>query len=118
MLRRFSRTALLVALFAGAALAADISGAWDFNVETSQGSGSPSFVFNQDGEKLTETYTGLLGKADLTGTVKGDQVDFTFEAPNVDGKVHYKGTLESATRMKGECEYGDLGKGTFTATKK
>ena len=54
----------------------------------------------------------------LRGTVKGDQVDFTFEAPNVDGKVHYKETLEGATRMKGECEYGDLGKGTFTATKK
>ena len=118
MLRYFSRTALLLALFAAAAFAADISGTWDFAVETSQGSGSPSFVFKQDGEKLTGKYTGLLGKAELTGTVKGDQVDFTFEAPNVDGKVHYKGTLESATRMKGECEYGDMGKGTFTGTKK
>src|SRR3989442_10966580 len=102
MLRRFSRTALLVVLFAAATLAADISGTWEFTVETSQGSGSPSFTFKQDGEKLTGTYSGLLGKAELSGTVKGNQVEFSFEAPNA-GKVTYKGTLEGATRMKGDC---------------
>ena len=86
MLRRFSRTALLLTLFAAAAPVADISGAWDFNVETSQGSGDPSFVFKQDGEKLTGTYTGLLGSAELTGTVKGDHIEFSFESTVQDQK--------------------------------
>ena len=110
-------TAIAVAL-SFAMLAADISGTWEFTVETSQGSGSPSFEFKQDGEKLTGTYSGMFGKAPISGTVKGDQVEFTFEVSNVDGKVRYKGTLDGATRMKGDVEYGDVGKGTFTAKKK
>src|SRR5215472_1100968 len=118
MLFRISRLPLAVLTLAYAALAADISGTWEFTVETAQGSGSPSFEFKQTGEKLTGTYNGMFGKAEIAGTVKGDQIEFTFDAPNVDGKVRYKGTLESPTRMKGECEYGDVGKGTFTATKK
>ena len=118
MLRRTVYAAILAVALSSAALAADISGAWEFTVETAQGSGSPSFDFKQDGEKLTGTYSGMFGKAPISGTVKGDQVEFTFEVPNVDGKVRYKGTLESGNRMKGDVEYGDVGKGTFTAKKK
>jgi hypothetical protein len=118
MLYRALRIALPAIVLACAALAADISGSWEFTVNTSQGSGSPSFEFKQEGEKLTGTYSGLFGKAPISGTVKGDEVEFTFEVPNVDGKVRYKGTLEGSTNMKGEVEYGDVGKGTFTAKKK
>jgi len=118
MLNRTLRMALPAMLLAFAAFAADISGTWEFNVETSQGSGSPTFEFKQDGEKLSGTYSGMFGKAPISGTVKGDAVEFTFEVPNLDGKVHYKGTLDGATRMKGEVEYGDVGTGTFTAKKK
>ena len=118
MLHRILRIALPAMALACATLAADISGSWEFTVNTSQGSGSPSFEFKQDGEKLTGTYSGLFGKAPISGTVKGDEVEFTFEVPNVDGKVRYKGTLEGFTSMKGEVDYGDVGKGTFTAKKK
>ena len=118
MLLRVLRVAVAAMVLACAAFAADISGAWEFNVETPQGSGTPSFEFKQDGEKLSGTYSGMFGKAPLSGTVKGDQVDFTFEVPNVDGKVHYKGTIQSPASMKGDVEYGDVGKGTFTAKKK
>jgi hypothetical protein len=117
MLRRTLRIALPAIVLVCAALAADISGTWEFTVETSQGSGSPSFEFKQEGERLSGTYTGMFGKAAVSGTVKGDKVDFTFEAGNA-GKAHYNGTLESATSMKGEVEYGDVGKGTFTGKKK
>src|SRR5581483_5782578 len=34
------------------------------------------------------------------------------------GKITFKGTLDGATKMKGTAEYGQLGKGTFTAEKK
>ena len=116
---------LLIVLLAGLActpgLAAgfDISGAWAFNVETAAGSGTPSFVFTQEGEKLTGTYDGLLGKADVTGTVKGDQIDFkfNFSYSGQSGVAHYAGTIASATEMKGKVEIGDLGDGTWTATK-
>ena len=117
MLKRFSRVAVAAMALACAALAADITGSWEFAVETSQGSGTPSFEFKQDGETLTGTYSGQFGSAKLSGTVKGDQVDFTFDVPNV-GKAHYKGTLDGAARMKGKVEYGDLAEGMFTAKRK
>ena len=66
--------------------AVDISGKWQFTVDTDAGSGSPTFVFKQDGEKLSGTYSGLFGTAQLTGTVKGDAIEFSFEAAVQDQK--------------------------------
>jgi hypothetical protein len=123
MLYRMSKL-LLIALLAGLAclplLAYDISGNWEFNVDTAMGSGTPSFVFTQNGEKLTGTYSGLFGKADLTGTVKGDQVDFQFhfEYSGQSGVAHYTGTIESASKMKGNVQIGDLAEGDWTGTRK
>src|SRR5262249_21223455 len=89
------RTMTIAALMCAAAFAHDISGKWTFNVETSAGSGTPTFVFKQAGEKLTGTYNGTFGTAELTGTVKGDAIEFSFEASVGDqkGKVTYKGKI-------------------------
>lgn len=124
MLHRLFRVALPAVALACAALAADISGSWEFTVETFQGSVrrrlslGREFDFKQKGEKLSGTSSGRFRTAKLSGTVKGDQVEFTFELPDLDGKVHYRGIIEGATRMKGDVEYGDVAKGTFTAKKK
>jgi hypothetical protein len=111
---------LTLYLLSASAFAHDISGKWDFTVQLDAGSGTPSFVFKQIGEKLTGSYNGLLGSAELTGTVKGDAIEFSFQATLQDqkGKVVYKGTIASATQMKGEVDYAGLGKGTWTATRK
>ncbi len=108
----------LVLLFALASLtfAADISGKWSFDVVLDAGGGSPGFEFTQSGETLTGMYHGQLGDAKVTGTVKGDKVEFGFSIDS--GTVKYSGTLDGPTKMKGTVEYGELGKGTFTATKK
>ena len=113
------KLALLVIL-ALPALAHDVTGNWQFTVETEQGSGSPSFVFKQDGEKLTGTYEGLFGKANIAGTVKGNDIDFTIpvEYENRKMTVHYRGRIESDTTMKGDVELPGLGKGTWTGAKK
>jgi len=118
MSRLFAFAVLLC--LASAAFAHDISGNWEFSVDTAAGSGTPSFVFAQDGEKLTGTYTGLFGKADLTGTVKGDQIDFKFDFSysGESGVAHYTGTIKSATQMEGKVAFGELGEGTWTGTKK
>lgn len=109
------RTITLLLLSAALSFAADISGKWTFNVVLDAGSGSPTFEFKQTGEKLTGTYHGQFGEANLTGTVKGDKVEFTFGGDA--GTVTYAGTLDGATKMKGSCNYGDAGKGTFTGTR-
>ena len=111
------RVGLLFGALAFPGIAADITGNWEFKVKTPKRNGSPSFTFKQDGEKLSGTYSGLFGKAPIAGTVKNDRIDFSFKARFVGG-VHYTGMIDSPTTMTGEVEYGSLGSGTFTATKK
>ena len=113
------RLILALSLLTGSLFAADVSGNWDAQVDTSAGAGSPSFVLKQDGEKLSGTYSGALGQAQLTGTVKGEAIEFSFEvSPQGDKvKVIYKGTIKSATSMAGSMAIQGLGDGTWTATK-
>jgi hypothetical protein len=98
----------------------DISGTWSFQVESSAGSGSPTFTFKQDGEKLTGQYKGAFGEAPLTGTVKENKVDFTIKV-DVQGQqmtITYTGTVEKDGSMKGTAELGELGSATWTAKRK
>jgi len=113
------RTLTIAVLLCAAAFAHDISGKWTFNVETSAGSGTPTFVFKQAGEKLTGTYNGTFGTAELTGTVKGDSIEFSFEASVGDqkGKVTYKGKIAGEGKMSGDVDYAGLGQGSWTGTK-
>jgi hypothetical protein len=96
--------------------AADISGTWSAEVTLDAGSGTATFVLKQTGDALSGTYTGALGEAKVAGTVKGDQVEWTFENAEA-GKVTYTGKLDGS-KITGNVVYGQLGKGTFTATKK
>jgi hypothetical protein len=101
-------------------LGADISGTWDFTVNTDAGTGNPVFVFEQKGEKLSGTYKGLLGEAKVAGSVTGDKVAFSFEgeAGGERLKVEYSGAVEGPASMKGTVRFGSLGEGTWTAKKR
>ena len=101
------------------AQATNVTGEWAFNVQTDQGGGTPTITFKQDGEKLTGKYVGQLGNADLTGTVKGSAIHFTFtiDVQGQQAPVTYDGTVEKNT-MKGKLDIGGMVNGTFTATKK
>jgi hypothetical protein len=100
--------------------AANISGVWNFAVETSQGSGSPTFTFKQDGENLSGTYKGQFGEAPLTGTVKGADVKFTVKvnAQGQDLTITYAGKIDGKDSMKGSASFGEMGEGTWTAKRK
>ena len=106
---------------AGQAAKVDVTGVWIFTVESAAGKSNPTLTFKQDGEKLTGQYSSqLMGEAQLSGTVKGQAIDFTVSA-NVQGaqvELKYVGTVESKDAMKGTLSAGDLGGGTFTATRK
>jgi hypothetical protein len=106
----------VVALIAPAAQAPNMTGKWVFDVQTEAGAGSPTFEFKQDGEKLTGKYTGAFGSADLTGTVKGNDVKFSFSADAGGQAVTstYEGTLEGKDSIKGKLDIAGLGSGTFT----
>lgn len=114
--------AVAVILLASARLdaqATNVTGEWAFNVTTDQGGGTPTITFKQDGEKLTGKYNGQLGAADLTGTVKGNAIQFSFtvDMQGQQAPVNYKGTVEKNT-MTGTLDIAGMVNGTFTATKK
>lgn len=114
---------LLTTVLAIAATAAggqqNVTGTWKVTVESQAGTGNPTVVLKQEGEKLTGTYKGQLGEAPLEGTLKGNDITFSFKV-NVQGQdlqVDYVGTVEGGKTMKGKVKLGDFGEGTFTGTK-
>jgi hypothetical protein len=97
--------------------AANLTGTWNFTVETQAGSGSPTFAIKQDGETLTGTYKGQLGEGPINGTRKGDDVSITVKVnfQGQDFEVLYTGKVNADGTMKGKVKLGDLGEGDWTA---
>ena len=96
----------------------DVTGKWTFTVQTDAGTGTPTVTLKQDGEKLTGHYSSqTLGEADLTGSVKGQDIKFSFsaDAQGTSLNVTYSGTIEGKDAMKGNVDLGGLATGTFTA---
>jgi hypothetical protein len=110
--------AIAVLMIAPVAGAADVTGTWIMAVETGAGSGSPTFILVQKGEALSGSYKGQLGEAQVTGTVKGDDVtiEYTVGGQGQSIAVKYSGKTDGKT-MSGKVSLGQLGEGTFTGTK-
>jgi hypothetical protein len=115
--RRSSKTAATAVQAAGSRV--DVSGTWSFQVEVGGNSGTPTMTFKQDGEKLSGHYSGQLGEAPLTGTVKGTAIESAIDVSLEGNALHivYSGTVEKDS-MKGTVNFGDVGEGTFTAKRK
>ncbi len=102
----------LMALFALAASAADISGNWKGTAEGPNGAIERSFTFKQDGPKLTgETNSQFTGKSTIAdGKVEGDSISFSITA-SIQGnemKISYKGKVTGDT-IKLTSDFGGGG---------
>ena len=78
-------------------------------------------VLEQDGTELTGHYSSeTLGEADVTGSVSGNEVQFSFSASaqGFDVDVSYTGTLQDDGTLSGQISLGDLGGGTFTGKRR
>lgn len=111
---------LLIFLFIGFTATAQesvsVTGTWVMDVQTDAGSGSPTFVLKQDGEKISGTYTGQLGDSPVTGTIKGNVIHLEF---SIQGNlIRYDGTVSSSTEMSGKVDLAEMASGTFTGKKK
>jgi hypothetical protein len=59
-------------------------------------------VLKQDGEKITGTYHGMHGPADVTGTIKANDVTMSVTVQSLTKvTAHFSGKLTSATKMSG-----------------
>ena len=92
-----------------------LNGTWKLDVDLGGQGGTATFVLaeGKDGA-LTGTYSGAAGSAEVTGTVKGADVAFSFVAQAI--TVKYEGTYADG-KLSGKCSYGSLGQGTFSGTK-
>jgi len=116
-MKRLIATTLLI-LFAPLALAGHhLNGTWKLDVTLGDGpAGTATFELTEEaGGVLTGTYSGAAGAAEVSGTVNGADVEFSFDSTAA-GKVTYKGTFADG-RLSGTCDYGMAGKGTFDGGK-
>jgi hypothetical protein len=99
--------------------AVDVTGAWNMEVTTDQGTTTPSMTLEQHGDHVMGHYSSeTLGEADLEGSVTGNQVRLAFEA-ELQGQavpVVYVATVDENGVMSGTIDIaGGLATGTFTA---
>jgi hypothetical protein len=100
-------------------LAGDVSGTWAMEVRTATTKGTPTATLKQAGESLSGKYAGKFGESDITGTIKGNQIEFVVNVMMNGNKteIRYSGTVDSEEGMKGTVS-GGPGEGTWTAKKK
>jgi len=111
----------LVAVISIALLRAqtDATGTWDLTVVSRQGTATPSLTLQQSGEQLSGTYHGRFGDSKVTGTVRGDDIQFTvtLRFQDQDHVITYTGTVATDS-MKGTVQFGDRGSGTWSGKRR
>ena len=102
-----------------AAKATDVSGTWELNVESPMGSRASDAIFTQTGETLGGKMVSPRGEVPLTGTIKGDAVNFsiTVNAQGQTLQIDYTGTV-TGDAMSGTVVFGSFGDGKWTGKKK
>jgi hypothetical protein len=86
------------------AAAADVTGIWESTIRYPP-PGDPytaTYVLKQDAEKITGTYHGLHGPADVTGTIKANDVTLSVTVQSLTAvTARFSGEVISATKMSG-----------------
>ena len=106
----------------------DITGDWEMKTESPRGERTLTIHFEQDGEKLTVTMQGGMGRGgdqgsegEITaeGTIQGNKVEWSFtrNSPRGDFTIKYTGTVEGDT-MKGGVDRGQRGTAPWRAKRK
>jgi hypothetical protein len=109
---------LMSLIVAQVSRAADVTGTWIMTVQTSAGSGSPTFTLVQKGDAISGTYKGQLGEAPVTGSMSGNDMtlEFGIDAQGQSLTIKYTGKVDGKS-VSGNVSLGAFGSGTFTGTK-
>jgi len=97
----------------------DVTGSWDMTVEISGEAAHPSILLRQDGERISGTYEGQMGKSSVEGSLKGTDIQFRVSLKFQDSvyAITYTGTVSEGA-MKGTVRFGDAGTGNWTAKRR
>jgi len=98
----------------------NVTGDWEMTMTTPRGERTQEIHFEQEGEKLTATWTGFR-EEEITaeGTIKGNEIEWSFTRSGRMGEmtITYTGKIEGDT-MSGEVQMGDFGTFEWTAKRK
>ena len=108
--------------------AVDVTGDWEMTTESPRGEVTQTIHIEQDGEKLTVTMQGGMGRrggqgggGDISaeGTISGNKVEWSFtrNTPRGDFTTKYTGTVEGDS-MSGEVDRGQRGTAPWSAKRK
>lgn len=103
---------------AAKSMATDITGTWALSIESPMGTRDSTMTAKQSGETFTGTIGGAQGTREISGTVKGNVIDFAMDVEVQGNALHieYTGTVEGDA-MKGTVKFGDFGEGAWTGKK-
>lgn len=96
-----------------------VAGEWDAEFSTPGGVSEFKLVFGVDGEKLTGTVKRSGGDRPLKGTIKGNDIQFSYDI-NYGGRsltLKMTGKVDGDT-MKGEVFFGESGRSSDWSAKR
>lgn len=107
--------ALLSASMAAAADPPSLTGQWELEITSPQGTRKPQMNLVQTGTQVTGTYRSSRGEVPISGTIEGADFALTvlIESPGDKLKVEYKGRVEGAN-LTGRVMMGARGEAAFT----
>ena len=118
-MKKTLRTLVVCALATlSAAAQSSISGTWQIEYRDKNGQevDTPMVTLLQNGNRIDGVFGNQHWKVE--GTAVGGQIQFSFHPPHrSDITVHYRGTLESGSRMSGTMA-SEVQSGTFVAVRK
>jgi hypothetical protein len=106
-----------LALFVAAASAAEpsLTGQWQLEITSPQGTRTPSMTLTQTGTQVSGTYKSQRGEVPISGTIQGADFALTvkIETPSDKLTVEYKGRIDGE-KLSGRVMMGARGEAAFT----
>lgn len=96
---------------------ADLSGTWNVSVQTPDQAVTSVLVVAQKGDSLSGTLESEIGRAPVTGRVKGDTVSFVFSL-DMGGQaltVSAAGVMTDKNSFAGQMDVSGMGSMPFSA---
>jgi len=116
-IKRLASLSVVAALVIGAATAtaqrilADFSGTWNVTIEGPQGPMNSQLTLKQNADTIAGEFNSEIGKAPVSGMVKGDSIKFSFGIDMQGQQLSIQGTgaLKDKDNLAGMIEVVGMG---------
>jgi hypothetical protein len=106
--------------YAQAPANADVAGPWEITTESPVGTTTNNMEISKDGDKLKAVAKGDAGELPYDkAEIKGNEITLvlTIDYQGQPMTITYNGVVDGK-KMAGDCDFGGLAQGTWSATRK